>query len=269
VNITNLRPAPGIHIQASYAGFNFNAVVFANRSSGFSAMRQEDFAAGRPVRETTVVINKTVINNITIIDRPPVEPNPRVIITHPPARPVQAAVARPAFINEQGLTVSAKVGFKSAPPPVKAAPQVQALPGHKVVAPPPGVKTTTPNNATSPVGRPAQQQPTQVTPAGKPAVGGTGNPNQGGPPQGGQGPHPNSARPSELTAKPAPATPAQPAPKAGTEPGATPATNTNPPAKAADAKPAPNQKPGAKPVDKNKEGDKDKPKKDNPDNKNN
>jgi hypothetical protein len=265
VNITNLRPAPGIRIQASYAGFNFGAEVFANRSVGVSAMRQEDFASGRRVRESNVVINKTVINNITIIERPAVEPNPRVFASHPPMRPVPVSAARPAFINEQGMTVSARVGFKPAPPPVKAAPQVQALPGHKVVAPPPGVTTTArPNFAAPPAGKPTQQRPTQVTPAGRPSVSGTGNPNQGGQNQGGQGPHPNSSRPSELTAKPSPN---QPAPKAGTEQGATPAAN--PPAKAADTKAGQKPKPGAKADDKSKEGDKNAPKKDNPDDKNN
>ncbi len=267
VNITNLRPAPGIVIHASYAGFNFNAVVFAYRSVGISAMNQADFAAGRPVRVSNVVINKTVINNITIINRPPVEPNPRVFVSHPPTHPVAVAAARPAFINEKGMMVSAKVGFRPTPPPVKAALQVQALPGHKVVAPPAGVRTTAPSNAAGAPARPAQQQPTQVTPAGKPAVSGAGSPNQGAPAQGSQGPHPNLSRPSELTAKPAPTAPAQPAPKAGTEQGATPAANL--PAKAADTKPGQKPKPGAKPGDKSKEGDKDAPKKDNPDDKNN
>ena len=293
VNISNLRPAPGIQIRASYAGFNFSAVAFANRSSGFSAMRQEDFASGRPVRESTVVINKTVINNITIIERPVVEPNTRVMVMHAPAHPVSVAAAKPAFINEKGIAVSARVGFKPAPPPVSAAPQVQALPGHKVVAAPQGVRMTAPSSAAGAPGRPAQQ-PNQVTPGGRPAVSGGGNPNQGAPNQGGKGPHPSSARPPELTAKPAapqperpaPNAPAIPAPKAeGGQPvrPVTPAPNPpakpaprpetapapkpapNPPAKATEPKPGTNQKPGAKPEDKN---GKEKPKKDNPDDKN-
>jgi hypothetical protein len=310
VNISNLRPAPGIRIHASYAGFNFGAVAFANRSSGFSAMRQEDFAAGRPVRENTVVINRTVINNITIINRPPVEVNAHVF--RPPMRPVPVAAARPAFVNEHGMVVSARVGFKPAPPPVRAAPPVQALPGHKLITPPAGVKMTAPGNAAGAPGRPAQQ-PTQVTPAGKPVVNGAGNVNQrepsqgaqnqdgqnrGGQNQGGQGPHPNSARPPELTAKPGPAPkpvvepiakpvppappkpapapkavvepipkPAAPAPKAEGQQG--PKSAANPPAKAAETTPGQNQKPGAKPADKNKEGDKNKPRRDDSDNKNN
>ncbi|MGP8251096.1 MAG: DUF6600 domain-containing protein [Terracidiphilus sp.] len=262
VNISNLRPAPGIRIEASYAGFNFNAVVFANRSVGISAMRQEDFAAGRPVRASTVIINKTVINNITIINQPAVAPNPRVFASRPPASLPPVAAARPAFINEQGMTVSAKAGFKPAPPPVRPAPQVQALPGHRVAAPPPGVKMTAPANAAGAAGKPAQQQPTQVTPAGKPAVSGTSAPAQGG-----QGPHPNSTRPSELTAKPASNPPAQPAPKAETEQGTKPATN--PAAPPATTKPGQKPKPVAKPEDKSKEGDKDKPKNEKPEDKNN
>ncbi|MGD0912924.1 MAG: DUF6600 domain-containing protein [Terracidiphilus sp.] len=283
VNITNLRPAPGIRIQASYAGFNFNAVVFANRSVGISAMNQQDFAAGRPVSVSNVVINKTIINNITIINQPPVEPNPRSFASRAPAGAPAVAAERPAFINEKGMTVSAKAGFKPAPPPVRPAPPVQALAGHKVAAAPPGVKITAPSTAAAAPEKPAQQAPTKVTPAGKPAVSGAGNPNPGAPNPGGQGPHPNSARPSELTAKPATNQPAtgtanapgakpatnptdKPAPKPAGQPGAKPATN--PPAKAADAKPGEKPKPGAKPENNDKD-DKDAPKKDNPDDKNN
>jgi len=295
VNITNLRPAPGIRIQASYAGFNFRAAVFANRSSGFSAMRQEDFAAGRRVRESNVVINRTVINNITIIERPVVEVDRRVIVTRAPARPVPVAAVRPAFINEHGLNVSARVGFRSAPPPVRPAPEVRTLPGHRMVAPPAGVRTTAPNSAAGAPGRPGQvdtpnphttvhsmpapQQPTEVTPGGRPAVNGGGNPNQGAP---NQGPHPGSARPPELTAKPAPRPEAEPAPRPtpkaeGEQPGRpvapaprpetapAPRPAPNPPARATEPKPGPNQKPADKPQDKN---NKDKPKKDHPDDKN-
>jgi hypothetical protein len=252
VNITNLRPAPGIVIRASYAGFNFGAVVFANRAVGITAISQADFAAGRPVSRTNVVvINKTVINNITIVERPAVQPNPRVFVQRPPAQPVPVPVERPALINERGMVVSARVGFKPAPPPVRPVPQVQALPGHKVAAPPPGVKMTGARPASPAIApeRPEaaapsrpQQAPTEAKPAEKPAMGGAKTPNQGG-----QGPHPNSSRPPELTAKPAPNQPAAAAPKAETGQGAKPGQPAN-------AKPGqnPNQKPGAKPEDKNK-----------------
>jgi hypothetical protein len=236
VNITNLTATATIHIQASYVGFNFGAVVFANRAVGITAISQADFAAGRPVTQTNVVvINKTVINNITIINNPPVQPNPRSFVSHAPERPVPVAPARPAFVDEKGMTVSAKVGFKPAPPPVRPVPQVQAPPGHKAAAPPRGVP--------------------QSAPAGKPAVSGSNAPAQGG-----QGPHPASSRPAELTAKPATNAPAPPAPKAEGEQSNRPAAT--PPAKAAETKPGQKPKPATKPEDK------DKPKKDNPDDKN-
>ncbi len=284
VNITNLRPAPGIRIQASYAGFNFGAVVFANRSAGFSAMRQEDFAAGRPVRETTVVINRTVINNVTIIERPTVAANPHIFASRPPMRPVPLAAARPTLINERGMAIQARPGFTPVAPPVRAAPQVKALPGHKIAPPPQGVTANPPHITGGAPGKPGQveppnprpgagmptaqpqqpglrpnavppppartQQPTQVKPAPNPQVARPNAPNPGE-----QGPHPGASRPPEFTAKPVQNPPAQTAPKAAPAPG----TNPNQPPS---AKPAPNQngKPAPKPEDKKKPGDKSEPK---------
>jgi hypothetical protein len=275
VNITNLTPTATVHVAVSYAGFNFGAVAFTNRAVGITAISQADFAAGRPVTETNVVvINKTVINNITIVNNnaPPVQPNPRIFAMRAPAQPVPVSVARPTLINEKGMTVSASAGFKPAPPPVRPAPQVQALPGHKTVAPPAGVKmTAAPANG-------AAERPTQVTPAGKPEVGGGNNPNQAAP---NQGPHPSGARPSELTAKPAGnanTAPANQKPAAGNEPetGTKPAqvpgqpmpktgVETTKPGQPANVKPGqnPNQKPGTKPEDKSKKPEE--PKKDKPD----
>jgi len=261
VNITNLTPTPTVHVAMSYAGFNFGAVAFTNRAVGITAIRQEDFAAGRPVSQTNVVvINKTVINNITIVNNnaPPVQPNPRTMVMHAPAQAVPVPAARPTLINEQGMTVSASAGFKPAPPPMRPAPQMQTLPGHKIVAPPPGVRTTgAPANA-------AAGRPTEVTPAGRPAVNG-GNAQ----PQGAQGPHPTGARPSELTAKPPANATAPPSPRPSNQPPAETGTRpTQSPGQPANARPGenvrpgqnpnanpgqnPSQKPGAKPEDKNK-----------------
>jgi len=282
VNITNLRPAPGIVIRTSYAGFNFGTVVFANRSAGLIAMRQEDFAAGRPINQTNVVvINRTVINNITIIDRPAVQPNPRIIVARAPVHPVPVPMARPALINEQGMVVSAQIGFRPVPPPVRPAPQVQPLPGHRVVAPPPGVTMpahagngagaigqppgTPARNEAAPPPRPQPQTPTQVMPAGRPEVSGANTPNQGG-----QGPHPNSSRPSELTARPNPPASGQGAEEAGKPNQPASGTGTGEGAKSgqpANAKPGqnPNQKPGAKSQENSKEGQKGGPRKQKPD----
>jgi len=136
VNITNMAAGPRVHVLSTYVGFNFGGLSFAYRQTGFTAVRYNDFAAGRPVRETNVVVNVNVIQHVTIVERPVVQINQRVIINRPPARPVPVAAARPALINDRGMVVSARPGFRPVAPPVRPAPPVRVLPDRRVAPPP-------------------------------------------------------------------------------------------------------------------------------------
>jgi hypothetical protein len=137
VNISNMAEGPRVHVLTTYAGFDFGGFAFSLRRVGVTAMRQEDFAAGRPVRQANVVVNVNVIQHITVIERPVIQINQRVIVERPPSRPVPVAVVRPTLINNRGLVVSARAGFHPVAAPVRPAPQVHVLPGRQVVAPPP------------------------------------------------------------------------------------------------------------------------------------
>ncbi|MGB6743860.1 MAG: DUF6600 domain-containing protein [Terracidiphilus sp.] len=137
VNITNMAEGPRVHVLTTYAGFNFGGVGFAYRTTGITAIRQDDFAAGRPVRQANVVVNVNIIQHVTIIERPVVQVNERVIVERAPSRPVPVAAARPTLINEKGMVVSARPGFRPVAAPVRPAPLVHVLPGRQVVAPPP------------------------------------------------------------------------------------------------------------------------------------
>jgi hypothetical protein len=241
VNISNMREGAHVHILTTYVGFNFGGIAFSNRSNGITAISQADFAAGRPVRQTNVVINNvTVVNNITIIQRPVVEVSTRTIVERAPARPVPVAVARPAVINEKGLVVSSKPGFKPVAAPVKPTPPVRTLPGRKVVAPPPGAKAP-PAAAAAP----AQPQRTAPNPAIKPETKPTTPATQ---------PVRQNERPA---AEPAVKTPEEPAIKPAPQPQASPAIKPAPkplpePAMKPAPKPAPQPaaKPGEKPATK-------------------
>jgi hypothetical protein len=137
VNITNMAEGPRVHVLTTYVGFNFGGVGFAYRTTGITAIRQDDFAAGRPVRQANVVVNVNIIQHVTIIERPVVQVNERVIVERAPSRPVPVAAARPTLINEKGMVVSARPGFRPVAAPVRPAPLVHVLPGRQVVAPPP------------------------------------------------------------------------------------------------------------------------------------
>ncbi|MGC1783906.1 MAG: DUF6600 domain-containing protein, partial [Acidobacteriaceae bacterium] len=167
VNISNMAEGPRVHVLTTYAGFNFAGVNFALRTVGITAMRQDDFAAGRPVRQANVVVNVNVIQHVTIIERPVVQINERVIINRPPSRPVSVAAERPALINEKGMEVSARPGFHPVAAPMKPAPPVRALPGRQVVAPPAGSRVPPPNrNAAQPQPREFAPPPAATHPAG-------------------------------------------------------------------------------------------------------
>jgi hypothetical protein len=219
VNITNFSESPRVHIQTTYVNINVVNVTYVNRTIGVTAMRHEDFAAGRPAHQAAVVVDVHQLDRVQVMERPEPQPTRASFVGHPPARPVPVKAERPVLINEKGKLVSAKPGAQPVEPPVKPAPLVRALPGRTVVAPPPGAKVParTPAVAAAPAAKPA---PTAASPA-KPAT-------AVAPP----------ARPAATVApaaKPAP----QPAVKAVTPPAAPAAAPTAKPATQPAAKPAP------------------------------
>jgi len=284
VNISNMQEGPHVHILTTYVGFNFVGIAFSNRSNGITAISHADFAAGRPVRQTNVVINNvTVINNITIIQRPVVEVSTRTIVEHAPARPVPVPAARPAVINEKGMVVSSKPGFVPVSAPVKPAPQVHALPGRKVVAPPPGAHmpapagagpaqplkpASMPNQPVKTESRPAAPATQQVRPENRPAAPATQPVKPTEPARTNEHPatEPTVKTLTEPAIKPAPvpqAGPAvKPAPKSPTEPAVktTPKTPPEPATK-------PGEKPATKPPAKSDKDKKDEKKEDKPEEK--
>jgi hypothetical protein len=223
VNITNIAPSPRVHVLTTYVGFNFGAVVFANRSAGFTAVSQADFAAGRPVRQTNIVVNVTVIQHVTIIQQPPVQVNVRAVIVRPPTRPVPVVAARPALINQQGMVVTARPGFRPVAAPVKPVPPVHTLPGRRVVPPPPNAKLP-PGAAGAPNGHPgtapgssAGGNPSSLHPGNGPGNGAGNGPRNGSgnappPLPGGNAPRPVGGQPGNE------------------RPGPHPEVNSNPPA---------------------------------------
>ena len=266
VNISNMAEGPRVHVLTTYVGFNFGGINFALRTVGVSAMRQEDFAAGRPVRQNNVVVNVNVIQHVTIIERPVVQINERVIINRPPARPVPVAAARPALINEKGMVVSARPGFHPVAAPMKPAPPVRALPGRQAVAPPAGSRVPpspanfahpAPGTPQEPANRNAVQPPprepaTPVAPA-QPA----GNSTEYGARPGGNPPAGAGAGTPRPEVKPEPQTPRPPAPNTATPPEKTTPQPGAKPGETSGAKPG--EKPGnghnGKPEDKDKKDD--------------
>jgi hypothetical protein len=274
VNISNMAEGPRVHVLTTYAGFNFAGINFALRTVGVSAMRQDDFAAGRPVRQANVVVNVNVIQHVTIIERPVVQVNERVIINRPPARPVPVAAARPALINEKGMVVSAQPGFHPVAAPMKPAPPVRALPGRQAVAPPPGshvppanyahpmpaapqappnrnATQPPPREATTPLAPSRPVEPTTPAPPAHPA----GNPAEygakpGGNPPAGEGAPRPQGHPQPQTPKPPAQNTVTPPEKTTPQPGPRPGETSGP---------KPGEKPGnghnGKPEDKDKKED--------------
>jgi hypothetical protein len=175
VNISNISESPRVHVQNTYVTINkvtnitnVTNVTYINRNMGVTAMRQDDFAAGRRARDARVNVDARQMNNVQVIAQPDVKPAPRVFAGPPPARPVPVSVARPVVIDERGKLISTKPGIQAITPPVKAAPPVRPLPGRIVVAPPPTAKAPL-----APVAAPVNAP---VRPTGKPGEKGTALP---------------------------------------------------------------------------------------------
>jgi hypothetical protein len=244
INRSNMGESQRVHVQTTYVNINVVNVTYVNRTVGVSAMRHEDFAAGRSAHGAAVAVDVHQLDHVQVLERPEVEANPHPFAGHPPLRPVRVSSQRPVLINETGKLVSTKPGAQAVEPPVKAAPPVKALPGHAVVAPPPGTKgPVAPASGQKPGGRsPADLNakptpPPAATPYTKPAAPPSTVPVT--PPNGRPSAPPNAGpvvplngRPvTPPSAKPTPPPAALPSAKPAVEPAAKPAT---PPA----AKPA-------------------------------
>jgi hypothetical protein len=233
VNITNIRETKVVHVQKTYVNIvnvtNVTNITYVNRTVGVTAVRQEDFAAGRPVARAAIHVDPQQLQHVQVLARPQAAPTRAAMISAPPARPVPVAVSRPVLINAKGMAVAAQPKAQPAPPPQRRAPPPPSLPNRAVVAPPPNVKMT-----------PAARQALQAAPrpAQQPAAG--NRPGQPGaaPPAQGRPVMPNA--PAERPA-PIPANPPRPQqiPPPGTRPPAQPET----PAPSRPAPPQPQERP--------------------------
>ena len=158
VNISNIRESRVVHVQTTYVNIvnvtNVTNITYVNRTIGVSAMRQDDFAAGRGVQRASVVVDRRQFDHVQVVDRPaPV--TRQSFISRPATHPVPVTGARPVFINQQGMQISARPGARPQPPPVRSIQTVKALPGRTVVAPPQGSRFQAPGGPQqSPAGRP-------------------------------------------------------------------------------------------------------------------
>ncbi len=214
VNRTNITESPRVHVQTTYVNINVVNITYVNRTS-VTAMSHEDFAAGRPARQASVVVDVHLMEHVQPLAAPVPRPTPQSFIGHAPARPVQVNVARPVLINEKGKAFAAAPNARPVEPPVKPAPPVRALPGRVAVAPPPTARPV-PAARVAPAAQPKPEAKPMEEPAAKTP-----------PPA----PKPQTKTMEEPAAKP-PAAEGEkaPAPEAGkpaAKPGTNPPTKTN------------------------------------------
>ena len=58
MNITNIRESPRVHVQNTYINVvNVTNMTYVNQTRGMSAMRQDDFASGRSMRNVAVRVD--------------------------------------------------------------------------------------------------------------------------------------------------------------------------------------------------------------------
>ena len=227
VNITNIQETRVVHVQKTYVNIvnvtnvtNVTNITYVNRTTGVTAIRHEDFAAGRPVARAAVHIDPQQMAHVQVIARPEVAPTAQAKISAPPVRRVPVAVARPVLINAKGLAVAAQPKAQPLPPPVKTAPPPPRLPNRTVIAPPPNVKMT-----------PAARQAMQTAPPPRPGQPPAQAPQQPAANRPAQPPvpaHPAGAAPPPPTERPGQLPPNQQKPAPIPTPGTRPPTQPQP-----------------------------------------
>ena len=139
VNITNIREAPRVHVQNTYVNIvnvtNVTNITYVNRTY-VTAVRQQDFAAGRSVKTVAVRVDPRDVQQVRPLAQPVVAAPAHPIITRPVGHPVPVSIQRPMLINQQGKQISATPGATPVAPPVRQTPQPRPLPGRTIVAAP-------------------------------------------------------------------------------------------------------------------------------------
>jgi hypothetical protein len=256
INIANIHESRIIHVQTTYVNIvNVTNVTYVNRTVGVTAMRQEDFAAGRSTGTVAVKIDPQQLAHIQPA-RPEARPPAQPLILHPIAKPAAVPQQRPVLINSKGQQAVASPNAKPVVVPVKAVPPApKPIPGHAAIG--------TPTVGGKPVAAPSKTAaaPVQPTPATQPVPAKPAPVAAKTPPQ----PATKAATPPAAkaeTAQPAKAqtTPTAKAPAEPVKTSPTPAANPAHPG-APEAKPANGKQPPAKKDDKKKEQKKEEEKK--------
>lgn len=169
VNISNMQESRRVHVQNTYVNIvnvtNVTNITYVNRTTGVTAMRHEDFAAGRPAQQAAVRVDAHQFDHMRVLDRPEPKPMERPFAGPPPARPVPVQVQRPVLVNAQGRTILAQPGKQPDQIPVRPVAPVQPRPG-AAIAPPPGFHVGAPqggarpfNPGANPAAQPGGNQP--------------------------------------------------------------------------------------------------------------
>lgn len=170
VNISNIRESRDVHVQRTYVNIvNVRNVAYVNRSIGISAMRQDDFAAGRGAQRAGVVVDRRQFDHVQVIDQPaPV--TRQSFISRPVTHPVQVVSARPMFINHQGMQITTRPGTPPQAPPIRPVETVRSLPGRTVLATPPAGNRSPNQPANNSYGQQPGRNPVApgIQPTGRP-----------------------------------------------------------------------------------------------------
>jgi hypothetical protein len=225
VNITNISESRRVHVEKTYVNVvNVTNITYINQNRGVTAMRHEDFAAGRSARNANVQVDSHQFDHVRPLATPEPVPTQQSFVPRPVAHPVRVSNQRPMLINQQGQFIAARPGATPVAPPVRPVPPVRTLPGRTIIAAParvaPGSMQGRPippaqgaqppsSNQPSPYpgGQPRPTPQPPVQPSGRPIPPAQGaqppNTNQPSPYPGGQ-PRPTPQPPVQPSGRPIP-----------------------------------------------------------------
>ncbi|MDR3725958.1 MAG: hypothetical protein P4K86_02835 [Terracidiphilus sp.] len=100
VNISNISESRRVHVQTTYVNIvnvtNITNITYVNRTTGVTAMRHEDFAAGRSAQQAAVKVDARQFDHVQVLERPEPKPVPQSFVSHPQPGPSRSRMsARP------------------------------------------------------------------------------------------------------------------------------------------------------------------------------
>jgi hypothetical protein len=132
VNIANIRSSRAVVVQKSYYSSDTSNVHYSYRTTGVTAVRSDNFANGKSVRQNIVNVDHNTLEHAQLIPHPEVAPTARSLAPRP-VNNLRVSNQRPTLLTRGGQQMQAVPGAR--PQPVPSSPRPPQNTSRSVVVP--------------------------------------------------------------------------------------------------------------------------------------